>query len=108
MGCCRICAWLRRTSHEGELVDRSLRTVHAAGPRKSFLRAPDRLTGRVLEVGCGTGLLFEDYLADADLVAVDNETEFLANRSGACPTRNRPHHDSWRRRSATAFRGPCF
>jgi ubiquinone/menaquinone biosynthesis C-methylase UbiE len=36
------------------------------------------MKGRVLEIGCGTGLLFEHYLDQAQVTAIDPDEEFLS------------------------------
>jgi SAM-dependent methyltransferase len=59
-----------------------MRRIHAAGPRDAFLRVAGRLTGRVLEVGCGTGVLFEDYPPAARVVAVDPDIRPGAREQG--------------------------
>jgi SAM-dependent methyltransferase len=76
MGCSHLCSWLTGRSR-GEIQDRELRMVHAAGPTEAFLRIRDRLYGRVLEVGCGTGILFEHYPAGTQVLGIDSDTDFL-------------------------------
>jgi ubiquinone/menaquinone biosynthesis C-methylase UbiE len=47
------------------------------------------LTGRVLEIGCGTGGMFEHYGPDARVEAIEPEADFLAiavSKAGAHPT----------------------
>ncbi len=77
MGCCTFCSRLTGKSR-GELEDYGLRRIHAAGPRDAFLKVRDRLHGRVLEIGCGTGVLFDDYPPQARVTAVDPDRDFLA------------------------------
>ena len=58
-------------------MDLGLRRIYAAGPREAFLRVAGRLTGQVLEVGCGTGVLFDDYPPEARVIAVEPDIDFL-------------------------------
>jgi SAM-dependent methyltransferase len=77
MGLCSIRSSLSRTSR-GEIQDKDLRRIYLSGPRDSFLRFRDRLDGRVLEVGCGTGVLFGDYPAHVLVFGVDSDRDFLS------------------------------
>lgn len=77
MGCCSICARLSGRSR-GQIQDRALRRVHERGPQAWFLQIAPGLSGRILEVGCGTGILFADYPAGAEVTAIDSDADFLA------------------------------
>lgn len=76
MGCCTLCSKLTGRTR-GEIQDRGLRRVYESGPRDSFQRVRDRLRGRVLEVGCGTGILFSEYPSSAQVTAIEKDRDFL-------------------------------
>lgn len=91
MGCCRFVSRLTGISR-ADLIHRGMRRIHAAGPRDAFGQVAGRLTGRVLEIGCGTGLLFTDFTAAADVTGIDPDVELLAlavRQAGSAKTRVR-------------------
>ncbi len=76
MGCCRIKSKLTGRSR-GAIQDAILRDVYELGPRAAFRNVRHRLHGRVLEVGCGTGVLFEEYPAETEVCAIEPDADFL-------------------------------
>lgn len=84
MSGCRICSWLTGRGR-GQIQDLALRKMHAAGPRDSFRRIVPLLRGRILEIGCGTGILFDDYPSGVAVTGVEPDGEFLelARRNAA-------------------------
>ena len=76
MGAYAWYSWLTGRSR-AELHDRSLRRLHAAGPRRCFQEVTGRLHGRVLDIGCGTGILLRDYPAHLTVIAADPDLDFL-------------------------------
>lgn len=92
----------------GEVQDRALRMLYEAGPRRAFEAVRDRLTGDVLEVGCGTGLLFEAYRADARVTAIEPDADFLPlarQRAAEAPAEIRIVRNDVQR---TGFADGCF
>ena len=76
MGAYRWYSWLTGRGR-AELHDRSLRRLHDAGPRRSFREIADRLHGRVLDIGCGTGILLRDYPARITVIGTGPDLDFL-------------------------------
>ena len=67
----------RRLSHV-ELYDTVMRDADDAGflARRAWLASGVR--GDVLEIGCGTGFMFEHFFTDARVQAIDIDDDFLA------------------------------
>jgi SAM-dependent methyltransferase len=74
---CRVISWLTGSSR-AELMDRGLRPLHEAGPRRALEPLLPCLTGRVLDVGCGTGAMFDLYPAGCRVLAIDINEEWLS------------------------------
>src|SRR5512145_661744 len=77
MSYCRMCSWLTGRGR-GEIQDRMLRELYAAGPSESFRRVAPLLRGRVLEIGRGTGILFDDYPSGVAVTGMEPDGDFLA------------------------------
>ncbi|GMU19978.1 MAG: methyltransferase [Phycisphaerae bacterium] len=76
MGLCRICSYLTG-SGRGVIQDAALRRLYPNGPRPAFRRFRGELKGRVLEVGSGTGVLFEEYPPGLALIGIEPDVDFL-------------------------------
>lgn len=77
MGCCRWCAKLTNRTR-GEIQHAALRRLYAHGPLAAFHEVRDRLRGRVLEIGSGTGALFGEYASSSEVVALEPDGDFLS------------------------------
>jgi len=71
-------ARLSRRLSQAELFDLLSRRADDAGLRAWRARLADGLAGRVLEVGCGTGLMLPHYPAGLAVVGIEPEPSFLA------------------------------
>jgi len=76
MSLCRIGAYILGKTRP-ELIHHGLRSLHLKGPRDAFLEMQPRLTGRVLDIGCGTGTVFDDYPPHIHVVGLDKDDELL-------------------------------
>lgn len=86
-----IAAYLLRKPR-AELIDRGMRNLHLKGPRDAFLEVRPRLAGRVLDIGCGTGAVFDDYPRHAHVVGLDEDYELL--QFAKCGVSRTPAHVS--------------
>ena len=75
-----------RLSHV-DLYDAVMQDADDAGFRARRAWLASDLRGDVLEIGCGTGFMFEHYLTDARVDAIDVDDDFLARAH----TRRRPN-----------------
>jgi SAM-dependent methyltransferase len=86
-----ITQWVaRRYGGMPSLYERFTAPLEAAGLSQIRARLAGDLTGRVLEVGCGTGLNFAYYPAAADVTAIEPFEEyraFAAERAKAASAR---------------------
>ncbi|MFQ5638921.1 MAG: class I SAM-dependent methyltransferase [bacterium] len=69
-------AMKRKLSHV-ELYDTLMLRAEDAGLAKWRAALVEDVAGRVLEIGCGTGLMFQHYNPGASLSAIEPEAEFL-------------------------------
>ena len=76
MGMCTICARLTGKDR-GTLHHKGMRDMYERGPRAAFQEISPRLMGNVIEIGCGTGVLFADYPDTARVAAVEPALDFL-------------------------------
>jgi SAM-dependent methyltransferase len=100
----RISSRPARGSHNGDLDRHAVARAYAhwapvydaiCGPilasgRRAAAHAASRIGGRILEVGVGTGLLFDDYTRDAEITGIDLSEHMIAQarkrlRSGKYP-----------------------
>lgn len=69
---------MRRRLTQGELYDTLMQRSDEAGfaeQRRCLLAG---LSGHVVELGCGTGLMFQYYAESVELLAIDIDQEFLS------------------------------
>jgi SAM-dependent methyltransferase len=76
MGLCRICSCVTR-SGRGDIQDAALRRLYPKGPRPAFQRLREELKGRVLELGSGTGVLFDEYPPGLAVIGIEPDADFL-------------------------------
>jgi len=69
---------LQRQHTRAEFVDRQNALVDAQGFSEVRRELVGDLSGRVLEIGCGTGTMFEYYKDGVELDAIEPEEDFLA------------------------------
>jgi len=69
---------LQRQYGRAEFVDALNARVDAQGYAEVRRELVGDLSGRVLEIGCGTGTMFEYYAAGVELDAIEPEPDFLA------------------------------
>ncbi len=74
-------ALLKKLSH-AELYDRLMLKGEEAGMAAWRAALTAGVRGKVLEIGCGTGLMFPYYAPDVRLAAVELEPEFLELAKG--------------------------
>jgi len=67
----------RRLSHV-ELYDAVMRDADDAGFRERRAWLASDLRGAILEIGCGTGFMFEHFFTEARVTAIDIDDDFLA------------------------------
>ncbi|HZU83241.1 MAG TPA: class I SAM-dependent methyltransferase [Polyangiaceae bacterium] len=70
-------AALKRAMPQADFYDLIMRRADEAGMAAQRGAAARGLTGRVLELGCGTGLMFPHYPREATVEAVDVDEEAL-------------------------------
>jgi SAM-dependent methyltransferase len=68
---------LKRSMPQAALYDLLMRRADDAGLRSKRQALVQGLTGRVLEIGCGTGLMFAHYTSDLSVEAVDVDEDAL-------------------------------
>jgi ubiquinone/menaquinone biosynthesis C-methylase UbiE len=68
---------LKRTLDQAELYDTVITRADDAGFRARRTGLVSDLRGDVLEIGCGTGFMFDHYGSAARVVAIDTEEAFL-------------------------------
>src|SRR4029450_76746 len=69
---------LQRQYARAEFVDALSARVDAQGYAEVRRELVGDLSGRVLEIGCGTGTMFEYYGTGVELDAIEPEPDFLA------------------------------
>ena len=69
---------LKRRVTQAELYETVMARADAAGMADQRAALVRGLSGRVLEIGAGTGAMFRHYGADVDLVALEPDSEFSA------------------------------
>lgn len=69
---------LKRRVTQAELYETVMARADAAGMAGQRAALVRGLSGRVLEIGAGTGAMFRHYGADVDLVALEPDAEFSA------------------------------
>jgi ubiquinone/menaquinone biosynthesis C-methylase UbiE len=69
---------LQRRYARAEFVDALNAKVDAQGYAEVRRELVSNLSGRILEIGCGTGTMFQYYGEDVELDAIEPETDFLA------------------------------
>lgn len=68
---------LRRRLTQTELYDTLMQRCDEAGFAEERRRLVAGLSGRVVELGCGTGLMFQYYADSVKLLAIDTDQDFL-------------------------------
>jgi ubiquinone/menaquinone biosynthesis C-methylase UbiE len=68
---------MQKRHSRGEFVDRLNARADADGFASIRAELVEGLTGRVLEIGCGTGSMFRYYGQDVQLDAIEPEADFL-------------------------------
>jgi ubiquinone/menaquinone biosynthesis C-methylase UbiE len=69
---------LQRQHARAEFVDALNAKVDAQGYAEVRRELVGDLSGRILEIGCGTGTMFQYYRDDVELDAIEPEPDFLA------------------------------
>ena len=69
---------LRRRLSQAELYDTLMLRSDEAGFADERRRLVAAISGNVVELGCGTGLMFPYYANTVKLLAIDLDQEFLA------------------------------
>lgn len=69
--------WLKARLPQAELYDVLMGRAEERGLGAARAAIAGAAEGRVLEVGCGTGMLFAHYTDRADVVAIDTDEAFL-------------------------------
>src|SRR5271170_139301 len=69
---------LQKLHPRAEFADIMMTKANAQGYAEVRRELVDDLTGRVLEIGCGTGNMFEYYGPGAEVEAIEPEDDFLA------------------------------
>jgi SAM-dependent methyltransferase len=77
---------LMRRLPQAELYATLIERADAAGLADQRARLVADLTGRVVEIGCGTGAMFA-YYGDADVTAIEPEPTFAAHARAAATDR---------------------
>ncbi len=67
----------QKAQPRAQFCDWMMSTADAQGYAEVRRELVGDLTGRVLEIGCGTGTMFEYYGADARVEAIEPEADFL-------------------------------
>lgn len=81
---------LKRKLNQSELYDTLMLRAEEAGMAKWRTALVEDVKGQVLEIGCGTGLMFKHYNNCTRLSAIEPEAEFLElarNRVATSPAR---------------------
>lgn len=69
--------WLKARLSQAELYDVLMGRAEERGLGEARAKLAGAAEGRVLEVGCGTGMLFAHYTDRANVVAIDTDEKFL-------------------------------
>lgn len=80
----------RAYAHWAPVYDAICGPILASG-RRAAAHAASRIGGRILEVGVGTGLLFDDYTRDAEITGIDLSERMIAQAHKRLHSGKYPH-----------------